>query len=120
VGGFEGIPEEEDPEDKVIIITVEDEGYASGFCQGDKDEQSQAYAKKATGDWLWQGDIDEFYLPEDMRQVCGYLHDYPETTCLTFNSYHFWGGFNYVLEGGLLFNRYFQGEPWLGGFLIGE
>jgi hypothetical protein len=55
---------EEDPEDKIIIVTAEDEGHPNGFWPGEKDEQSQAYAKRATGDWLWQVDIDEFYQPQ--------------------------------------------------------
>src|SRR5579884_2140828 len=44
----------EDPERKIQIITKQ--GYWS-----EKDEQSQAYAERATGDLLWQVDIDEFY-----------------------------------------------------------
>lgn len=103
---------DEDPEDKLVIVTAEDEGHPDGFWPGEKDEQSQAYAKRATGDWLWQVDIDEFYLPEDMQRVSLYLKSHPDTTCLTFNSYHFWGGFDYRLEGGLLMSRSFQGEPW--------
>ena len=47
----------EDPEDKITIVTKE------GYWEG-KDEQSQAYADRATGDYLWQVDIDEFYKPE--------------------------------------------------------
>lgn len=102
---------EEDPEGKVVVVTAEDEGYPNGFWPGEKDEQSLAYAKRAAGDWLWQVDIDEFYQPEDMQQVCQYLQEHPDTTCLTFNIYHFWGGFDYLLEGGLLMNRSF-GESW--------
>jgi hypothetical protein len=103
---------EEDPEGKVTVVTAEDEGYPDGFWPGEKDEQSQAYAKRATGDWLWQVDIDEFYQPEDMQRVSLYLKSHPDTTCLTFNFYHFWGGFNFRLEGGLLMSRSFAGEPW--------
>lgn len=104
--------EVEDPEDKITVITAEDEDHPNGFWLGEKDEQSQAYAKRATGEWLWQVDIDEFYQPEDMQRVSVYLKSHPDTTCLTFNSYHFWGGFDYRLEGGLLMSRSFQGEPW--------
>lgn len=103
---------EEDPEDKIIIATAEDEGHPNGFWPGEKDEQSQAYAKRATGDWLWQVDIDEFYQPEDMQRVCEYLQTHPEVTCLTFNAYHFWGGFDYVVEGGLFMSHRLAGEPW--------
>ena len=53
----------EDPEHKLTILTAQDEGYANGFWPGEKHEQSQAYAKRATGDYLWQVDVDEFYKP---------------------------------------------------------
>ncbi|MDZ4722156.1 MAG: glycosyltransferase family A protein [Roseiflexaceae bacterium] len=103
---------DEDPEHKIILVTAEDDGHPNGFWPGEKDQQSQAYARRATGDWLWQIDIDEFYLPEDMQNVCGFLASHPQTTCLTFNAYHFWGGFDYLVEGGLFINHNFQGEPW--------
>jgi len=103
---------EEDPEDKVLIVTSEDEGNPNGFWLGAKDEQSQAYAKRATGDWLWQIDIDEFYQPQDMQRVCDYLLTHPASTCLTFNAHHFWGGFDYLVEGGLFMSYGFQCAPW--------
>jgi len=103
---------EEDPENKITIVTAEDEGYPNGFWPGHQTEQSQAYAKRATGNWLWQVDIDEFYQPEDIDRIINFLLAHPATTCLTFNSYHFWGGFDYILQGGLLMSRSFQGEPW--------
>jgi len=103
---------EEDPDNKITIVTAEDEGHPNGFWPGEKDEQSQAYAKRATGDWLWQVDIDEFYHPEDMQRVCEYLQTHPEVTCLIFNAYHFWGSFDYLVQGGLFMSHRFQGEPW--------
>jgi len=106
------IKREEDPENKITIVTAEDEGYPNGFWPGHQTEQSQAYAKRATGNWLWQVDIDEFYQPEDTVKVINFLRANPSTTCLTFNSYHFWGGFDYILQGGLLMSRSFQGESW--------
>lgn len=102
----------EDPEDKITIVTAEDDGKPDGFWPGEKDQQSQAYAKRATGDWLWQIDIDEFYQPDDMQRICRYLTDHPEMTCLTFNAYHFWGGFDYIVNGGLIISVRFLGEPW--------
>ena len=102
---------EEDPEDKVLIVTAENDGHPNGFWPGEKDEQSQAYAKRATGNWLWQVDIDEFYKPQDMRRICEYLADNPDTNCLTFNFFHFWGGFDYIVNGGLFMSQRF-GEPW--------
>ena len=61
---------QEDPLDKLTIITAEDEDYPDGFWPGEKHEQSQAYASRATGDYLWQVDIDEFYKPEDPDSFC--------------------------------------------------
>ncbi|NEP76388.1 hypothetical protein, partial [Okeania sp. SIO2G5] len=37
--------EKEDPDNKIQIITAEDEGHPNGFWPGEKDQQSQAYAK---------------------------------------------------------------------------
>jgi hypothetical protein len=103
---------EEDPEGKVLLVTAEDEGHPNGFWPGEKDEQSQAYAKRATGDWLWQIDIDEFYHPADIERVRAYLAAHPDTTCLTFRAHHFWGGFDYTVDGGLYRHPRHQGELW--------
>jgi hypothetical protein len=103
--------QEEDPENKLTIVTAEDEGHPNGFWPGEKDEQSQAYARRATGDWLWQVDIDEFYQPDDMARLCDYLQLNPVVTCLTFNAHHFWGGFDYEATGGIYRSIRFQGEP---------
>ncbi len=100
-----------DPENKLTIVTAEDDGYPNGFGLAKKDEQSQAYARRATGDWLWQIDVDEFYQAEGMNAICEYLASHPETTCLTFDAYHFWGGFDYILEGGLYMSHRLAGEP---------
>ncbi|MEF3274185.1 MAG: glycosyltransferase family 2 protein [Chloroflexus sp.] len=103
---------EEDPDDKLIIVTAEMYGHPNGFWPGEKDEQSRAYAERATGDWLWQIDVDEFYHPTDMARVAAFLQQHPDTTCLCFRAYHFWGGFDYLADGGLFWHRQHQGEPW--------
>jgi glycosyltransferase involved in cell wall biosynthesis len=101
---------EEDPQDKVQIITRE------GFWS-EKDEQSQAYAKRATGDYLWQVDIDEFYDPRDMQTILGMLRGDPEITAVSFEQVTFWGGFDYVVDGWYLrrganiFHRLFKWGP---------
>lgn len=82
---------EEDPEHKVVVVTAEDEGHADGFW-AEKDEMSQAYARRATGDYLWQVDMDEFYRPEDMQRVMGMLAEDPAITAATFQVKTFWGG----------------------------
>jgi glycosyltransferase involved in cell wall biosynthesis len=98
---------EEDPEDKVQIIVRD------GFWS-EKDEQSQAYAERATGDYLWQVDIDEFYQPENMRTVLEMLHNDPQITAVSFKQVTFWGGFDYITDswylrkGGEIFHRLFK------------
>lgn len=82
---------EEDPEDKVQILLRD------GFWS-EKDEQSQAYAERASGDYLWQIDIDEFYQPDDMRAVLAMLRNDPQITAVSFKELAFWGGFDYTVD----------------------
>ncbi len=104
--------EEEDPENKLEIVTRQ------GFW-AEKDEMSQAYAERATGDYLWQVDIDEFYRPHDMQQVLLMLQDDPRITAVSFKQITFWGGFDYIADGwylrhgGEIFHRLFQ---WQSGY----
>ncbi len=101
---------EEDPEDKVRLVCRE------GFWS-EKDEQSQAYAEGASGDYLWQVDIDEFYHPEDMSFVLDLLRADPEITGVSFEHIMFWGGFDYLTDGWFLrrnlksVNRVFRWGP---------
>ena len=53
---------DEDPDGKVTDRDRRGRRSPDGFWPGEKDEQSRAYATRATGDYLWQVDIDEFYL----------------------------------------------------------
>lgn len=100
---------EEDPEDKLEIVV------SDGFWS-EKDEQSQAYAARVTGDYLWQVDIDEFYHPDHMRFVLKMLGNDPEITAVSFQQITFWGGFDYVTDGWYLkrgaeiFHRLFKWE----------
>ena len=89
----------EDLENKLIIVTAEDEGYPDGFWPGEKHEMSQAYAKRATGDYLWQVDIDEFYKANDIQSVLQMLRDDSEITTVSFKTITFWGGFDYITDG---------------------
>jgi len=91
---------EEDIENKLIIITAEDKGHPNGFWPGEKDEMSQAYTKCATGNILWQIDIDEFYHEEDMPEIIKHI-DFGADT-ITFPTYHFWGGIEFVEDGEFL------------------
>lgn len=83
---------EEDPENKVVIITRD------GFW-AEKDAMSQAYAERATGDYLWQIDADEFYLPDDMARIITMLRDDPTITQVSFMLYSFWGSIDYISDG---------------------
>ncbi len=82
---------DEDPEGKVTVITRD------GFWS-EKDEQSQAYAEVATGDWLWQVDIDEFYLHEDIERLRDYLAAHPDVTAVSFRQIPFFGSPDYAFD----------------------
>jgi hypothetical protein len=94
--------QEEDRDDKIEIITKD------GFW-AEKDEMSQAYAERTTGDYLWQVDVDEFYQPEDMREVLTMLRDESQITAVYFKQKSFWGGFDYVSDGWYLRQRQDEG-----------
>ena len=81
----------EDPDDKLTIVTRD------GFWT-EKDEMSQAYAERATGDYLWQVDVDEFYQPADMQAVIDLLRADPSITAVSFNTITFWGAPNYRVD----------------------
>ncbi len=90
---------EEDSEQKVTIVTK------NGFWPK-KDEldrcrtpQSRAYAERATGDYLWQVDIDEFYLANDMRRVLEMLACDPEISAVSFRQRSFWGSPEIEVQG---------------------
>ena len=81
----------EDPDDKLQIVTRD------GFWS-EKDEMSQAYARRATGDYLWQVDVDEFYLPTDIETVIDMLHADASITAVSFDTITFWGAPNYRVD----------------------
>jgi hypothetical protein len=109
---------EEDPEGKLTIVTAEDHGHPDGFWPGEKDEQSRAYASRATGDWLWQIDIDEFYMPEDMAAIRDQILTRPGTQAVSFKQIPFWGSLDWYADGWYLrydsgreFHRLFRWAP---------
>ena len=83
---------EEDPDDKLTIVTRD------GFWS-EKDEMSQAYAARVTGDYLWQVDADEFYLPEAIQKVIDMLKAEVSISQITFNQTTFWGSPAYRVDG---------------------
>ena len=93
------IKQTEDPENKITIVTAEDEGRPDGFWPGEKHEQSRAYARRATGNYLWQVDIDEFYKDEDIISIKEMLAADPAITAMSFKQLQFWGGFEYLVDG---------------------
>ena len=109
----------EDPENKVLIVTAEDEGHPNGFWPGEKDEQSRAYSKRATGNWLWQIDVDEFYVESDMQSIVEMLGNDPSISTISFPELPFWGSFSYRCEGIFLRLRYsevYRLFKWLPGY----
>ena len=90
---------EEDPDDKLTVVTAEDDGHPNGFWPGEKDEQSRAYARRATGEYLWQVDVDEFHKPEDMQAILDMLNGDPAITSVPIPVLTFWGGFGYLVDG---------------------
>jgi hypothetical protein len=108
---------EEDIESKVTIVTAEDEGHPNGFWPGEKDEMSQVYARRATGNYLWQVDCDEFYLPKDIQYIINLLKDDPNIQALSFIVKTFWGSLDYFVDGYFLlnganvFHRLFSWKP---------
>lgn len=89
---------EEDVEEKLIIVTSEDEGHPDGFWT-EKDDMSQAWARRATGNYLWQVDIDEFYHTVDIQAVIHLLEQDRTIKALTFRTLAFWGGLGYRTDG---------------------
>jgi len=83
---------EEDPDNKLILITKD------GFWS-EKDAMSQAYANRATGDYLWQVDVDEFYMPDDIEAVLKMLEKKPSITAISFKTVTFWGAPDYAVDG---------------------
>jgi hypothetical protein len=90
---------EEDPAGKLSVVSAEDEGHDSGFWPGEKDEQSRAYATRATGDYIWQVDVDEFYMPADMQTVVELLDAQPCITAITFPTLNLWAGLGFLVDG---------------------
>lgn len=96
---------EEDPLGKITVVTAEDEGHPNGFWPGEKNEMSQAYARRATGDWLWQVDADEFYRDEDFLWTFELIKERPAITVVTFAQYKFFATPDYYVDGPFMWGR---------------
>ncbi len=89
---------EEDPLGKLEIVTRDGFWPKTDELGNHRTHQSRAYAERATGDYLWQVDIDEFYRPEDMRTVLSMLGARPSVTEVSFRQRTFWGRPEYVAD----------------------
>lgn len=97
---------DEDPANKLTIITRNGFWPKKDELGKDRTPQSRAYAERATGDYLWQIDIDEFYKSEDMVRIVRMLNNKPSITAVSFKQKSFWGDIGYVSESyALLRNR---------------
>jgi hypothetical protein len=91
--------EEEDPLDKLEIVTRDGFWPKTDALGRNRTAQSQAYAERATGDYLWQVDIDEFYRAEDMARVLALLRSDPSITAVSFLQRTFWARPEYEVDG---------------------
>ncbi|ACF42865.1 hypothetical protein [Pelodictyon phaeoclathratiforme] len=112
----------EDLEHKVILVSAYDEGYKDGFWP-EKTEMCRAFARRATGNYLWQVDSDEFYRELDMENIIKLLEQ--GVGRITFPQHSFWGGIDYINKGiGLaIFDRGISGArvfAWGEGFQYKE
>jgi len=89
---------EEDPLGKVEIVTRDGFWPKTDELGRHRTAQSRAYAERATGDYLWQVDIDEFYRPEDVQALLLMLRDGPGITAVSFRTHTFWGRPEYVAD----------------------
>jgi hypothetical protein len=63
---------------------------------------SRAYAGRASGEYLWQVDVDEFYHDNAIEKVKRMLVADPDITAMSFRQIQFWGGFSYLVDSWLL------------------
>ncbi len=89
---------EEDPENKLTIITREGFWPKKDELGNDRTPQCRAYSERAKGDYLWQIDIDEFYKASDMQRIIGLLQNDNTITSISFKQKSFWGNIDYISD----------------------
>lgn len=89
---------EEDPENKIQIITRDGFWPVKDELGRYRTHQCRAYAERATGDYLWQVDIDEFYHDNDMKYVINMLREDPGISAVSFKTRTFWGNPDYIVD----------------------
>lgn len=97
VQAIEALSRDEDPERKIVLVSAKDEGYVDGFWP-EKDEMSWAYARRATGNYLWQVDSDEFYHEDEMGRLLAVL-ERERPDAVSFPMLTFWGSTKYLVNG---------------------
>ena len=108
---------EEDIEGKVQIVTRDGFWPNDDEMRSSRTAQSKAYAERATGDFLWQVDIDEFYMPSDMQTLMSMLAADTGISGMSFKTLTFWGRPEYRVDGwylrrgGEMFDRLFRWGP---------
>lgn len=90
--------EDNDPDNKVVLVLKDNFWPKKDEMGNDRTPQSRAYAEKATGDYLWQIDIDEFYREQDIKAIIEILAKNPEVTAISFQQRSFWGSINYLSD----------------------
>jgi len=81
-----------DPKRKIIFIQK-----ASAW--EDKAEMKNMLIKLATGDILWQVDVDEMYHGEDIERVRKIFKDNPDVDIVSFQAFHFWKDTSHIIVG---------------------
>jgi hypothetical protein len=92
---------DEDPDGKLRIVTRDGFWPKCDELGHHRTAQSRAYAELATGDYLWQVDIDEFYRPEDMAAILELLGGEDAPTHVSFDPLTFFGDLDYLIDGWL-------------------
>jgi glycosyltransferase involved in cell wall biosynthesis len=102
---LEAFIDQEDPEEKVRLVTRDGFWPMTDELGRRRTAQSRAYAELAGGDYLWQVDIDEFYLPRDMQRIVALLARDPSITQVSFPFIDFWGRPGFKLGSSKLLRR---------------
>lgn len=90
--------QEEDYQNKLTIITRNGFWPKTDEMGNHRTPQCRAYAEKATGDYLWQIDIDEFYKASDMQRIIKLLQNDASISSISFKQKSFWGSIDYISD----------------------
>lgn len=88
---------------KLNVIT------GQGFWNG-KTQMCNEYAKRASGDYVWQLDSDQFYKKQDMKRIIKLLEQ-QSPDAMHFYANHFWGGYDYCMDQ-RQWDKWGNGLPW--------